>query len=245
MAQYGYDAMFANRTQAGIQLADKLDRLLSQNTSLNKATDVIVVGLPRGGVPVALEVARKFGCPLDLIVAKKLCYPGQPEYAIGAVSSDGIMVLSPDIPDAPGWRKYIAEQHKELLQKTVNLEEESYTNAGLRRSDFTNKIVIVVDDGIATGMTALAAIESAGKRGAAKIILAAPVISAASYKELSEHCDYVVAVHVPDRFMSVGQYYSDFTQTSNEEVVGALKEASTLIHSHSPEADTQAYPQTR
>jgi len=231
--------MFVNRREAGIQLAEKLDQLLSHSLVPTSKANLLIVGLPRGGVPVALEVARKFECPLDIIVAKKLAYPGQPEYAIGAVSSDGVVVLNPDIPNDWQWSAYIEEQRQILLQKTMSVEQQFYELAGCKRSSFKDKVVILVDDGIATGMTAMAAVKAARLRGAARTILAAPVMSSESYYQLRSHCDSVVAISVPEEFNAVGQHYVDFDQTSNEEVISALRESAGFapqFYSHAQES---------
>lgn len=216
--------LFANRKEAGQKLADKLEECFSQSSIL-KSSDLVVVGLPRGGVPVALEVARRFRCPLEIVVSKKLPFPGQPEYAIGAVSSDDVLMLNTDIPQEPRWQRYIEEQHSRLLDYARTVEGQFYEAAGYQPSSFKGKTVIVIDDGIATGMTAVAALESARLRGASNTILATPVISKQSHEELSQYCNAVVAVSVPAQFAAVGQHYADFTQTSNAEVVQAMIES--------------------
>lgn len=221
MLDWGKLKMFENRTKAGGQLAKKLwDQFASKELA---TSNVLVVGLPRGGVPVALEVARRFSCPLEIIVSKKLAYPRQPEFAIGAVSSDGLVVISPDLPHEPDWEQYVEEQCQKLLEKTAKTEREFYQAAGRERSSFKDKVVIVVDDGVATGMTAMAAVDTARNRGATKVIMAAPVMSTESFYDLGPRCDDVVAISVPKTFLSVGQHYLDFGQTSDQEVVNALR----------------------
>lgn len=219
--------MFIDRTDAGIQLAEKLKQSLPELSEAAKKSALLVVGLPRGGVPVALAVSQKFNCPLEIIVAKKLPFPGQPEYAIGAVSSDGVVVLNPDIEPDNKWKKYIELQRQELLQQTQEKERQFYQLAGREKSSFKDKIVIIIDDGVATGMTAIAALQSARQRGAACTIMAAPVMSCESYRQLRTHCDTVVAVSTPAKFLSVGQHYLNFNQTQDEEVVSALVNANT------------------
>lgn len=216
--------IFANRTEAGLLLADKLEEYLLRQGSIDSAK-ITVVGLPRGGVPVALEVARKFGCPIEIIVSKKLPFPGQPEYAIGAVSSDGVVVLSPDIGRTEECHNYVEEQRQLLLGRTKQIENEFYTLAGIQPASFKDKTVILVDDGIATGMTALAAVETARRRGAKCVVLAAPVMSQDSYRELSKFCA-VITLSIPREFQAVGLHYANFAQTTNEEVLKALLEAS-------------------
>lgn len=216
--------LFRDRKDAGHRLAIKLQEYFAKNPG-TKTHDAIVIGLPRGGVLVALEVARQFGCPLDVIVSKKIPFPGQPEYAIGAVSSDDVIVLNPDIPHNMQWEQYLNQQHFELLQFSRGLESEFYEAAGYEPSTLKDKVVIVVDDGIATGMTAAAALKSVRLRGAKTIILAAPVMSTESIDDLSKDCDAVVPVNIPERLESVGQHYLDFTQTSNSQVIQAMRES--------------------
>jgi putative phosphoribosyl transferase len=225
----GAKIMFANRTSAGMKLAEKVEQYLSRYKGLDQRSNLLVVGLPRGGVPVAFEIARKFGCPLEVMVAKKLGYPGQPEFAIGAVSSDGVVVLNPDIPKSPEWQAYIEQERQRLLAETSKIERQFYELAGRKASSFKDKVVIVVDDGIATGMTAMAALETARKRGASYTILATPVLSPSSLYELRPHCHGVVAIGIPQQFSAVGQFYVDFGQTTNEEVVQALRESTRFV----------------
>lgn len=221
--------IFRNRADAGAKLAEKLAALFTASNTI----PYCVVGLPRGGVPVALEVAKRLSSPLELIESKKLPYPGQPEFAIGAVSADGIVVLNHDVPgrekmtegERTRWHDYIEQQSKLLLEKTKAVEAQFYRLAGRRKASLKGKTVIIVDDGIATGMTALAAVETARKQGAAKVFLAAPVMSKESMEELKPHCDSIVTLSMPDPFCAVGLYYQDFSQTRDEEVVQALRDS--------------------
>lgn len=226
---------FANRADAGKQLAEQLSKIFAAESI--DGSDLVVVGLPRGGVPVALEVAKRFRCPLDIIVSKKLPYPGLPEFAIGAVSSKGVIAVSPDVPDDQNWKAYIDEQSKHLLQRTRALEQEYYNLSGCSPCEFENKTVVIVDDGIATGMTAVAAVETARQQGAGKTIIAAPVMSKDSFSELSNYCDKIVAVYVPDQFRAVGVFYADFNQCTNEEVVSALRSANRVRILEEPAAN--------
>lgn len=216
---------FNNRNDAGRKLALKLEQYFSYLPQRDRDTPALVVGLPRGGVPVALEVARRFKCPLEIIVSKKLPFPNQPEYAIGAVSSGGIVILSPDFAQTNSLKDYIDQQKCDLLVTTQRLEDEYYALAGRCRSSFENKVVIIVDDGIATGMTAMAAIEAAKRRGASKVIMAAPVMSRESTCQLRLVCEDVVSVYIPPEFNAVGEHYLEFAPTSNDEVVKALAES--------------------
>lgn len=212
---------FRDRTAAGQELAVKLAEFVGQSNP----ADFVIAGLPRGGVTVALEIARRLQLPLDILTAKKLPFPGQPEYAIGAVSSDGVVVLSPEISHLEQWQNYVEEQRQILLRRTRELEDKLYSLANCQPTSMIDKTVILVDDGIATGMTALAAIESAKRRGAKQIILASPVMSKESYRAFSSDCR-VLALSVPEEFGSVGQHYLNFTQLTDEEVISALRDAS-------------------
>lgn len=226
-------SIFRNRKDAGEKLADRLHEYLKHELKQVSHGDIIVVGLPRGGAVVALEVARKFGCQLDILASKKIPYPGYGELAIGAVTSDGEVVLNPNIPDTTQWEHYVEEQRQRLLHQTKEMEGSFYDQAGYIPSSFENKIVIIADDGVATGMTAIAALETARLRGAKMIVMAAPVMSLESHHEISTFCGHVVANYVPSDFMSVGQYYVDFKQTTNEEVVWAMQES----HRFAPPSD--------
>lgn len=217
--------IFENRTEAGKQLADKLFLYLKRELKQFQQGEIIVVGLPRGGAIVALEVARKFGCHLEILVSKKIPHPSDGEYAIGAVTADSEVVLNPDIAENEGWQHYIEEQRQRLLHQTKEMEEAFYDQAGYICDSFENKVVIVVDDGIATGMTAVAALETARMRKAKMIIMAAPVMSPDSHHAVTKFCHHVVASHVPSDFLAVGQYYRDFKQTNFEEVIEAMKES--------------------
>lgn len=213
---------FVNRNDAGRKLADCVVKYISSHGL--QRNDFVIVGLPRGGVPVADEVARRLNCPLEILVSKKLPLPGQPECAIGAVSSDGIVVLNPQLPDTPDWRQYIDQHCQRLRKLTQDTETEFYSLAGRQRTwTCKDKVVIIVDDGIATGMTAIAAAQTARHRGAKSVVLAAPVIGSEAYELLEPHVDGIVAVLVPQDFGAVGIYYVDFAQTSTDEVIDALR----------------------
>lgn len=217
--------IFSDRTDAGVRLADGLSSYLERHPSFNRCSQLVVVGLPRGGVIPALEVARKLECPLDIICSKKLAYPGQPEYAIGAVTADGMVVTSASLPQRSEWNAYIEEQSHELLKQTSQREREIRRLCSHDEVSLAGKIVIIVDDGVATGMTALAAIKSVRRRQAAAVILAVPVISFSSYSELRLVCDDVIALTMPRDFAAVGQYYVNFEQVTDAAVASALKES--------------------
>ena len=207
--------VFADRADAGRQLAARLVAL--------RGEDVVVLGLPRGGVPVAAEVAAALGAPLDVIVVRKLGVPFQPELAMGAIGEDGVRLLNDDILS----RVRVSE--RELL--AVELRERQQLQArvarvrrGRRRTDLTGRTAVIVDDGLATGSSARAACQVARKLGAARVIVAAPVAPASTVRDVIE-ADDVICVSTPEQFLAVGAHYRDFTPTSEDEVVQLLDAA--------------------
>ncbi|MCW5823138.1 MAG: hypothetical protein KIT34_10065 [Cyanobacteria bacterium TGS_CYA1] len=214
---------FINRTDAGEQLAEKVEAYLSENKIDKK--DILVVGLPKGGVVVALEVARKLSCPVDVLVSKKLPYPNKPELAIGAVSSDGLTVLNNDLPKNRPWQHYIEGQEEELLYLSKTIENKLYKLTERSKPSYKGKTVIVVDDGIATGITAVSALKTAKQRGAKSVFLAVPIMSLANRDFLSENCDALINISAPEYLVSVSRYYLDFRPIPEEFVLEAMKES--------------------
>jgi putative phosphoribosyl transferase len=208
---------FFDRSEAGQFLAENL-------TTYTNREDVIVLALPRGGVPVAAEVARRLNAPLDVFVVRKLGLPGHPELAMGAIASGGVRVFNGEVLDALRIADEVidAVSAQELIE--VQRRERAY-RAGLSPLDVEGKTVIVVDDGVATGSTMLAAVSGLRQLNAACIVVAAPVIAASTYDELRRAADGVAAVMIPERFCAVGQWYEDFSQTSDEEVRDLLAQA--------------------
>jgi predicted phosphoribosyltransferase len=201
---------FRDRTEAGRLLADRL-RAYERNP------DAIVLALPRGGVPVAYEVAASLELPLDIFVVRKLGVPGYRELAMGAIASGGIRVLNEDVlrslPDAPA---LVAEV---TSQETRELERRERDYRGDRPPpEVSGRIVILIDDGLATGATMLAAIAALRKKAPAKIVVAVPVCPPETCGEIERVADEVVALLAPDWFRGVGQFYEDFAQVSDEEV---------------------------
>ena len=214
--------MFANRQQAGLLLAREVSEFLKRiEVSSDKA---IVLALPRGGVPVALEIALMLSCPLDVLASKKIGAPSQPELAMGAVTSDGTIVVDRALIDYLGASPEYLEAEKEyLVNRTKMLEETWRRSAGIQDVlDFDDKCAIVVDDGVATGMTAIAAVRSLREQGAKQIIFAAPVASTNAFGRLEREYDQIIALEVPSDFRAVGQFYLDFNQVEDMEVVRAL-----------------------
>ena len=205
--------MFRNRIDAGRALARRLDH--------RRGADVVVVGLPRGGVPVAAEIARHLDAPLDVILVRKLGVPAQPELGMGAIGENGIKVLNPAVVQATGVTKdAIARVERD---ERVELARRAEEFRGARpRLPLAARVVIVVDDGIATGSTARVACAVARAEGAREVILATPVAPPDWTERLAGVADEFVAVATPDPFFAIGEFYDDFTQTTDEEVIACL-----------------------
>jgi len=217
--------MFANRQQAGALLAEKIACYLrAENIDRSQ---LIILALPRGGVLVALEIALVLGCPLNVLAAKKIGAPQQKELAIGAVTSHGLVVVDETLTRYLSVQPaYIKKETEYLINKTRQLEQRWRYAAGIGGDpDIKDKVVIIIDDGVATGMTATAAGRSPKKEGASKVILAAPVIAANTLKSLLLEYDQVIALDIPVEFGAVGQFYADFRQIEDLEVVQALTQA--------------------
>src|SRR5881397_2124726 len=199
---------FSNRTEAGRLLAEKLVKYAGR-------TDVIVLGLPRGGVPVAYEVAKRLGVPLDVFIVRKLGVPGFEELAVGAIASGGVRVLNEDVlralPNADETIESITARETAELER----REQSY-RYGRPAPELRDRVVILVDDGLATGATMRAAVAALRQRGVAKIVVAAPVGAPDTCRELEQEADETICAIAPEFFQAVGQYYEDFSQTSDE-----------------------------
>jgi predicted phosphoribosyltransferase len=208
---------FTNRTEGGVRLAEKLARFANRD-------DVIVLGLPRGGVPVAAEVAAALGAPLDVFVVRKLGTPGHAELAMGAIASGGVRVLNRDVIDAVGVTDVEIDLATRREEAELLRRERAY-RGGRPASDVREKTVIVVDDGIATGSTMLAAVEALRKLGAGRIVVATPTAAGSSRARIAREADEVACVLVPEDFSSVGEWYEDFPQTTDDEVTAILSRA--------------------
>jgi len=207
---------FINRVDAGRRLAEQLRPLRGENP--------VVAGLPRGGVPVAFEVAKALNAPLDVLIVRKLGVPFQPELGMGAVGEDGIRVINDDV--VRGAQVSAAAIAATEERERAELERRARRlRAGRPRIPLTGRVVIVVDDGIATGSTARAACRVARAHGARKVVFAAPVGSARAAESLRGDADAVVCLEVPRLFFAIGQWYEDFTQTPDEQVVDLLRRA--------------------
>jgi len=208
---------FPNRTEAGRQLAEKLIKYAGR-------ADVIVLGLPRGGVPVAFEVAQRLGVPLDVFLVRKLGVPGFEELAVGAIASGGVRVLNEDVMRAIPNADEVIETV--TARETAELErrEQSYRD-GRPAPELRDRVVILVDDGLATGATMRAAVKALRQRGVAKIVVAVPVGPPDTCREFEDEADETICASAPEFFQAVGQYYEDFSQTSDEEVRELLARA--------------------
>src|SRR5207302_345843 len=179
--------------------------------------DVLVLALPRGGVPVAYEVAHRLGAPLDVFVVRKLGVPGYEELAMGAVATGGVRVLNDQIVERLGLPEYVidavaAREHQELARR------ERLYRGGRPPPDVRGRTVILVDDGLATGATMRAAIMALRQLQPARIVVAVPTASPDTCKELKAEADDVVCAITPEPFLAVGHWYEDFSQTTDEEV---------------------------
>ena len=207
---------FANRSEAGKQLSRVLSRF--------RGEDVVVLGLPRGGVPVAFEVARALGAPLDVIVVRKLGVPFQPELGMGAIGEDGVRVINDEVVRLAGVSDEEIARTETRERAEVARRAERF-RAGARRLDLRGQTALIVDDGIATGSTARAACRVARAHGAARVVLAAPVASPRTIDELRSDADEVVCLQTPEWFFGIGQFYADFTQVPDAEVADLLDRA--------------------
>jgi putative phosphoribosyl transferase len=219
---------FSDRTEAGQRLAERLGYL--------RGEDVVVLGLPRGGVPVAAEVAKALDAPLDVIIVRKLGVPYQPELAMGAIGEGGARVLDRRIIERAGVtpdevRRIEDQEHLTVLRRAARLRH------GRPPHQLTGRTAVIVDDGIATGSTARAACQVARALGAEKVILAAPVAPPEALVEIIEP-DEVVTVATPSPFLAVGNHYRNFEATTDEEVAALLQAAASRATRHTPaEAD--------
>ena len=206
---------FADRQEAG--------RLLAPRVAALRLRDPVVYALPRGGVPVAAEVADALHAPLDLVLVRKIGAPGQPELALGAVVDGDVpeTVLNPDIVAATGASEAFiaAARQRELAE--IERRRTRYL-AGHPRVDPAGRDAVVVDDGIATGATARAALHALRRRGAARLVLATPVAPMDTLEALRGEADEIVCLFVPAPFFGIGAFYRDFHQLTDDEVIGLL-----------------------
>ena len=208
--------LFANRREAGRVLAQRLDGYAGR-------ANLIVLGLPRGGIPVAYEVAQRLGAPLDAFLVRKLGVPGHEELAMGAIARDAL-VLNSEVVDGLGIDASEIERVVEHERRELDRREAAY-RGGRPAPTLRGQIVIVVDDGMATGASMRAAVQALRALGAAHIVVAVPVGAAASCAELATEADDVDCARTPEPFLDVGMWYGDFEPISDEEVCALLARA--------------------
>jgi putative phosphoribosyl transferase len=211
-------ALFQNRTEAGKVLGSMLQEYANR-------PDVLVLALPRGGVPVAFELAKALNAPLDVFVVRKLGVPGHEELAMGAIATGGIRVLNEDVVQGLGIPASVIEAAASVEEKELQRRDQLYRDGRLS-PDVRGRTVILVDDGLATGSTMRAAVAALRQQSSAAIIVAVPVGAPSTCDELQRDVDKVVCGFTPEPFYGVGQWYEDFSQTTDEEVRDLLNLAS-------------------
>jgi len=213
--------LFANRREAGRLLARKL-------RSLDLPGPLLVLGLPRGGVPVAFEIALELDAPLDVFTVRKLGVPGHEELAMGAIATGGIRVLNPEVIEMLKIPSDVIDAVGDKEERELHRREHVYRHASAS-PDIERRLAILVDDGIATGATMLAAANAVRSAGAAEIVIAAPVAARQSVPKLRKVSDQVVVLSKPDSFYSVGEFYQDFSPTADDEVIDLLRSADARV----------------
>lgn len=207
--------IFKDRKDAGEKLAEKLKKYKND-------PNAIVIGLPRGGVVVAFYVAQKLNLPLDIIVSKKITPPQEPELAIGAVNDLGETILDQNLISllnvSPEYLKKELEIKQKEARRRLNLYRPNLSPLNLK-----NKTIIIVDDGIATGSTMEMAIKTAKKNGAKKIIVAVPMSAQDAIEKLKKEISEIICLDIPTSFMGIGQFYENFAQTSDDQVIELMK----------------------
>ncbi len=223
LSQFGLGYIFRDRRDGGRALADKLARFANRS-------DVMIFGLPRGGVIVADEVAKELKAPLDVFVVRKLGTPGHRELAMGAIASGGVCVINKKLVDALHVPAYAVDQVMQQEFEELERRESLYRGEAAPMIQMQGMTAIVVDDGVATGSTMLAALRAARACAPKWLIAAAPVASQSTCLELSHEADEIICAATPEPFHSVGQWYENFDQTTDEEVRACLSAQGDLFH---------------
>jgi len=213
--------LFANRREAGRILASLLMRYADRD-------DVLVLALPRGGVPVGFEVAQALRAPLDVFIVRKLGVPGHDELAMGAIATGGVRVLNDDVVISLELEPEVIDAVAAREEKELARRERIYRGAR-PAPDVRGRTVIVVDDGLATGSTMRAAVAALRKQGPARIVVAVPVAAPETCKEFKTEVDEAVCAATPRMFNGVGRWYEDFSQTTDEEVHELLAQARNCV----------------
>jgi len=208
---------FIDRSDAGRQLADALEGQVDPR-------EAVILGLPRGGVPVAWEVAKSLGAPLDVLIVRKLGVPWQPELAFGAIATGGIVIYEPQVLSmirlSEAERDAVIAREREEMDRRERLYRE-----GLPAMEVRGREAVVIDDGIATGSTVRAALKALGVRGAGRRVVACPVAPPEVAADLRDEADLVVCLACPERFMAVGLWYDDFAEVPDDQVRKLLRQA--------------------
>ena len=213
-----HPSAFHDRTEAGRHLAE---RLAAEYTN---RPDVIVLALPRGGVPVAYEVARALGAPLDVFLVRKLGVPGHEELAMGAIASGGVRVLNQDVVRMLNVPNEVIDRVARRELAELARRETAYRD-GHPAPDVRGRVVILIDDGLATGATMRAAAEALRQLGPARVVVAVPVAAPETCDEFQQYVDEIVCLLTPEPFHAVGVWYENFEQTTDDEVRELLEEA--------------------
>jgi putative phosphoribosyl transferase len=215
---------FRDRDEAGRSLARELSQYAGRN-------DVVVLALPRGGVPIGFEIAHALHAPLDIFLVRKLGVPGYEELAMGAIASGGTMVLNDNVLRSSRITQEQIEQTRQREARELLRREAAFRDGPPLK--VAGRICILVDDGLATGSTMRAAVLALKEQGPSRVVVAAPVASADVCEEFQSFADEVVCLYTPDPFMAVGHWYDDFTQLTDDDVRGYLERASHEI-AHEP-----------
>ena len=226
---------FRDRREAGRQLAEVVRR-----ADLGGG-DTVVLGLPRGGVPVAFEVAKGLDAPLDVIVVRKLGVPFQPELAMGAIGEGGVLVVNQDVLQSAALDSFDIDTVASRERAELDRRARQY-RGGHPHLDLEGRCAVIVDDGIATGSTMRAACQVTRAFGAARIVIAVPVASRQAVASLRDVCDEMLCVEVPEPFYAVGEWYRDFSQTSDDEVVELLRSATGDLHAQAADPPSDGPP---
>jgi predicted phosphoribosyltransferase len=219
-AERGFLMLFQDRFDAGRLLASKLRPFANRS-------DTVVLALPRGGVPVGFEVAKALNAPLDVFVVRKLGVPGYEELAMGAIASGGIRVLNEDVVRTLGIPDEVIDTVAAKEERELERRERDYRE-GRPPVDVQGRTVILVDDGLATGSSMRVAVLALKRKRPAQIVVAVPVAAPTTCAEFESEVDQIICAVTPEPFQSVGQWYADFSQTSDEEVRDLLRQAASL-----------------
>ena len=216
--------MFADRRAAGRELATLLQ-------PVHRGGATVVLALPRGGVPVAYEIARELGATLDVFLVRKLGTPGHAELAMGAIASGGTRVINDEVVQALHIPQHVIDAVAEREQSELERRDATYRQ-GRPLTPLANRIVILVDDGLATGSTMKAAVQAVKQHKPARVVVAVPVGAPETCSALRAYADEVICARIPAAFSAVGQWYGDFSQTTDDEVIALLRKS---LERHSPQ----------